>query len=28
LVKRINKEVLVSSINSEEEIKDIKIWKI
>jgi [acyl-carrier-protein] S-malonyltransferase len=25
LVKRINKEVLVSSINSEEEIKDIKI---
>ena len=28
LVKRINKEVLVSSINSEEEIKDIKLWKI
>jgi len=25
LVKRINKEVIVSSINSEEEIKDIKI---
>jgi [acyl-carrier-protein] S-malonyltransferase len=25
LVKRINKEVLVSSINSEEEIKNIKI---
>ena len=25
LVKRINKEVLVSSINSEDEIKDIKI---
>ena len=25
LVKRINKEVLVSSINSEEEIKDIKL---
>ena len=25
LVKRINKEVEVSSINSEEEIKDIKI---
>ena len=25
LVKRINKEVLVSSINSEEEIKEIKL---
>ena len=28
LVKRIDKEVKVSSINNEEEIKNIKIWKI
>ena len=28
LVKRTNKEVEVSSINSENEIKNIKIWKI
>ena len=28
LVKRINKEVEISSINSEDEVKNIKIWKI